>query len=82
MTVSAIGLLVANSASAPVYFGILETNVGGLSILHWINDALMAVFFLVTAVQWLLATICAMTSTRPSVAAFQLNVLSQGTPIA
>ena len=34
------------------------------------------------AVQWLLAAICAMTSTRPSVAAFQLNVLSQGMPIA
>jgi hypothetical protein len=37
---------VANSASAPVYFGILKTYVGGLSVLHWINDALMAVFFL------------------------------------
>jgi NhaA family Na+:H+ antiporter len=41
MTVSAIGLLVANSASAPIYFGILKTYVGGLSVLHWVNDALI-----------------------------------------
>jgi NhaA family Na+:H+ antiporter len=51
MTVSAIGLLVANSASAPIYFGILETYVGGLSVLHWVNDALMAMFFLLVGLE-------------------------------
>lgn len=51
MTVSAIGLLVANSASAPIYFGILKTYVGGLSVLHWVNDALMAMFFLLVGLE-------------------------------
>ena len=51
ITVSAIGLLVANSASAPIYFGILKTYVGGLSVLHWVNDALMATFFLLVGLE-------------------------------
>jgi hypothetical protein len=37
--------IVANSPVASAYFALLEIYVGGLSILHWINDALMAVFF-------------------------------------
>jgi NhaA family Na+:H+ antiporter len=46
-----LALLVANSALAPAYFGFLNTHVAGLSILHWVNDALMAVFFLLVGLE-------------------------------
>lgn len=41
----------ANSPLAPSYFGLRKTYIGGLSILHWINDALMAVFFLLVGLE-------------------------------
>jgi NhaA family Na+:H+ antiporter len=46
MACAALALVIANSALAPLYFGVLKTYLGGLSVLHWINDGLMAVFFL------------------------------------
>lgn len=46
MAAAALALLVANSALAPAYLGALKTYLGPLSLLHWINDGLMAVFFL------------------------------------
>jgi Na+:H+ antiporter, NhaA family len=46
MAAAALALVVANSALAPAYLGALKTYVGPLSLLHWINDGLMAVFFL------------------------------------
>ena len=51
MAVAALALIVANSPLAPAYFGVLKTYLGGLSILHWINDALMAVFFLLVGLE-------------------------------
>ena len=51
MAVAAIGLIVANSPLAPTYFRVLESYVGGLSVLHWTNDALMAVFFLLVGLE-------------------------------
>jgi len=48
---AAAALVIANSPLAPAYFGVLKTYVGGLSILHWINDALMAVFFLLVGLE-------------------------------
>src|ERR671933_261703 len=51
MGVAVLALAVANSPLAPIYFGLLKTYVGGLSILHWINDALMAVFFLLVGLE-------------------------------
>lgn len=41
-----LAIIVANSALAPAYFAALQAYIGPLSLLHWINDALMAVFFL------------------------------------
>lgn len=41
-----LGLLIANSPLSEYYFTILSSYIAGLSILHWINDALMAIFFL------------------------------------
>ena len=46
MLAAAIAMALANSAWSGRYFAVLETYVGPLSVLHWINDVLMAVFFL------------------------------------
>jgi Na+:H+ antiporter, NhaA family len=46
MGAAALALVVANSPLAPAYFRALEVHLGPLSVLHWINDGLMAVFFL------------------------------------
>ncbi|MBB4040640.1 NhaA family Na+:H+ antiporter [Microvirga flocculans] len=51
MGVTVIALVIANSPLAAAYFGLLKTYVLGLSILHWINDALMAVFFLLVGLE-------------------------------
>ena len=41
-----LSLLVANSAFGPAYLDFWHIKVLGLSLEHWANDALMAVFFL------------------------------------
>lgn len=46
MATAVLALLVANSPLAPAYFAALKVYLGPLSLLHWINDGLMAVFFL------------------------------------
>ncbi len=46
MAAAVLALFVANSPMAATYFELLHAYVGGLSVLHWINDGLMAVFFL------------------------------------
>ena len=51
MIAAALAIIVANSALAPIYFSGLQTKLGGLSVLHWINDALMAVFFLLVGLE-------------------------------
>jgi NhaA family Na+:H+ antiporter len=44
-------MLVANSPLAPIYFDLLHAKLGPLSLLHWINDALMALFFLLVGLE-------------------------------
>jgi NhaA family Na+:H+ antiporter len=51
MAAAVLALIVANSPAAPAYFGALKSYVLGLSILHWINDGLMAVFFLLVGLE-------------------------------
>lgn len=51
MAAAALALIVANSALAPVYFAVLKSYLGPLSVSHWINDALMAVFFLLVGLE-------------------------------
>ena len=46
MGAAVLALMVANSPLGPNYETILHAYVGPLSVGHWINDALMAVFFL------------------------------------
>ena len=38
-----ISLLLANSSLGPAYLEIWHVGLAGLSIEHWVNDALMAV---------------------------------------
>lgn len=51
MASAALALIVANSPLADAYFGTLKTYLGALSVLHWINDGLMAVFFLLVGLE-------------------------------
>jgi NhaA family Na+:H+ antiporter len=51
MAAAAAALIVANSPLAPAYFGALKTYLGPLSLGHWINDGLMAVFFLLVGLE-------------------------------
>ena len=48
---AALAMLVANGPWAADYFHLLHTKVGPLSVHHWINDALMAVFFLLVGLE-------------------------------
>ena len=51
MGAAALALIVANSPLGPAYFSALKTYAGPLSIGHWINDGLMAVFFLLVGLE-------------------------------
>jgi Na+:H+ antiporter, NhaA family len=46
MAAAAAALIVANSPLGPAYEHALHVHLGPLSLQHWINDGLMAVFFL------------------------------------
>jgi NhaA family Na+:H+ antiporter len=51
MAAAAVALGLANSQLSTAYFGVLGTYIAGLSVLHWINDALMALFFLLVGLE-------------------------------
>jgi len=51
MASAALGMIVANSPFASDYDHILHAEIGGLSVLHWINDGLMALFFLLVGLE-------------------------------
>ena len=51
MVAAALALIVANSPLSGIYFGTLHSYVLGLSIGHWVNDGLMAVFFLLVGLE-------------------------------
>ena len=46
-----VSLLMANSPIGAEYSGFWQKQVGSLSIEHWINDALMAIFFLLIGLE-------------------------------
>ncbi len=48
---TALSLVLANSLIGANYLSVWQTKVGGLSVEHWINDALMAVFFLLIGLE-------------------------------
>lgn len=51
MAVAFFAIITANSQLAEVYFSSLHAYLGPLSLQHWINDALMAVFFLLVGLE-------------------------------
>lgn len=51
MAVAILALCVANSPLSEQYFASLHSYVGPLSLQHWINDALMAIFFLLVGLE-------------------------------
>jgi len=51
MVAAALALSVANSPLADTYFAVLHAYLGPLSVSHWINDGLMAVFFLLVGLE-------------------------------
>jgi NhaA family Na+:H+ antiporter len=48
---AAVAMVVANSGLAETYSGILHSYVFGMSVSHWINDGLMAIFFLLIGLE-------------------------------
>jgi NhaA family Na+:H+ antiporter len=46
-----ISLILANSAFQETYLGFWENKFGGLTFEHWVNDALMAIFFLLIGLE-------------------------------
>ena len=46
-----ISLILANSAFQETYLGFWENKLGGLTLEHWVNDALMAIFFLLIGLE-------------------------------
>src|SRR3954453_2273571 len=51
MGAAALALVIANSPLSDFYFETLHSYVFGLSVEHWINDGLMAVFFLLVGLE-------------------------------
>jgi NhaA family Na+:H+ antiporter len=49
--VTVLALIVANSPLSAAYFDSLHAYVAGLSVHHWINDGLMALFFLLVGLE-------------------------------
>ncbi len=46
-----VSLIITNSALGAGYLGFWQSYYGGLSVEHWINDALMAIFFLLIGLE-------------------------------
>lgn len=46
-----ISLLLANSSVGASYLHFWETDIAGMSIEHWVNDGLMAIFFLLIGLE-------------------------------
>ncbi|MET0746869.1 MAG: Na+/H+ antiporter NhaA [Rhizobium sp.] len=51
MASAVLALVIANSPLSTIYDAVLHHEFGGLSVLHWINDGLMALFFLLVGLE-------------------------------
>ncbi|SCW74513.1 sodium/proton antiporter, NhaA family (TC 2.A.33.1.1) [Sphingobium faniae] len=51
MAAAAAAMIVANSPLADSYFHGLHVKIGPMPVLHWINDGLMALFFLLVGLE-------------------------------
>ncbi|MDM7922608.1 MAG: Na+/H+ antiporter NhaA [Pyrinomonadaceae bacterium] len=48
---TALSLVIANTAFGPSYIGFWQSYAGPLSVEHWVNDGLMAIFFLLIGLE-------------------------------
>ena len=48
---TAISLSIANTTFGPSWLALWKTDIAGMSVEHWINDGLMAVFFLMIGLE-------------------------------
>lgn len=48
---ASVALAIANSPIGPGYEALLHAHLGPLSVMHWINDGLMALFFLLVGLE-------------------------------
>src|SRR5687767_4334042 len=51
MAAALAALVLANSPLSAAYFGALHLRLGPLDLHHWINDGLMALFFLLVGLE-------------------------------
>lgn len=51
ITCTVISLVITNSPVGPAYLSLWQKTFAGLSLQHWINEALMAVFFLLIGLE-------------------------------
>lgn len=51
MMCTVVSMAITNSSLGAGYLRIWQTPIGGLSLEHWINDALMAIFFLLIGLE-------------------------------
>jgi NhaA family Na+:H+ antiporter len=51
MAAAALALVIANSGAKQLYFAVLDSHLGPLTILHWVNEGLMAVFFFLVGLE-------------------------------
>lgn len=51
MAAAALAMILANSPMGPAYEHLLHDQIGPLSIHHWVNDGLMAIFFLLVGLE-------------------------------
>lgn len=48
---TSLSLIIANSSTGETYNNFWEMKLAGLSIVHWVNDGLMAIFFLLIGLE-------------------------------
>ena len=65
MGAAALALIIANSSLGPDYEALLHAKAGPLSVEHWINDGLMALFFLLVGLEIKRETIDGQLATWP-----------------
>jgi NhaA family Na+:H+ antiporter len=46
-----LAIMIANSGFGPAYLDFWQSNAGGLTLEHWVNDGLMAIFFLLIGLE-------------------------------
>src|SRR3546814_4831699 len=51
MAAAAIALVIANSPISESWFPLLHLKLGPLSLAHWVNDGMMALFFLLVGLE-------------------------------